>query len=107
MPTSSRSAICGDSIVPSHRANEPPAATGNGAQADARPRVADDLSYSLNRFLDKSKETAHGYQRPPLGFGKVQCDAEAEIEAETRIRRELRAFDDQFFGAISAGKQAH
>lgn len=34
----------------------------------------------------------------------MQCDAEAESEAETRMRKELRAFDAQFFGGNSAGK---
>ncbi|KAL6901283.1 hypothetical protein GGI43DRAFT_372562 [Trichoderma evansii] len=100
MVTSSTGAICGDGIA----ANEARAATGKGAQAVAGPCVPNDLSYNLNRFLDKSQETAHGYKRPPLGFEKMQCDAEAEIEAETRIRQELRAFDDQFLGKSSAGK---
>lgn len=79
--------------------------TDNATQAAARPcvPVPNDPKYSLCRFIAKSKETL-GCQRPPLGFGKMQRDAEAETEAEARMRKELRAFDAEFFGGSSAGK---
>ncbi|KAM0455725.1 hypothetical protein ACHAO4_003799 [Trichoderma viride] len=95
MSTSPTGATCGDGVVE----------TDNATQAAARPYVPvpNDPKYTLCRFIDKSKETP-GCQRPPLGFAKMQSDAEAETEAEARMNKELRAFDAKFLGGSSAGK---
>ncbi|KAL7892204.1 hypothetical protein HDV63DRAFT_277409 [Trichoderma sp. SZMC 28014] len=102
MPTSSTGATYGGGVV----ANELRTATDNATQATTRPcvPVPSDLKHSISCFLDKSKETAAGGQRPLPGFGKTKSDTEAVAEAEARMRKELRAFDARFSGGSSAGK---
>lgn len=48
---------------------------------------------SISRFLDDRD------QRPPIGFGPVQTQDEAEAAGEARMSENLRAFDVRFGGS--------